>query len=73
MGTMLIPDRTGHTTVAWRQGDAAGEAAAAERFATLLSERMTPFVHLGAQQYEPLPAFDPTADEILWVRPLQGG
>lgn len=73
MGTMLIPDQTGHSTLQWDLRDPATTAAAEERFEALLAQRLQPFRRVGVQDYEPLRGFAPEADEILWVRPLQGG
>lgn len=73
MGTMLIPDHTGHTTVSWEPGDTASEALAAERFSELRVLRLQPFRCEAPNQYVALASFDPAAEEILWVRPLQGG
>lgn len=73
MGTMLIPDQTGHSTISWSQGSVHEEAAAAEIFRELRSRRMQPFRRDCSGEYSQLKDFDPGADEILWVRPLQGG
>jgi hypothetical protein len=70
---MLIPDHTGHSTVQWEQRDVTSTALAADQFDALLAQRLRPFERVGPQQYEPLHSFAPDADEILWVRPLQGG
>jgi hypothetical protein len=70
---MLIPDHTGHSTLQWAVGDATSVAAAHERFEALSAQCLKPFQRTAHQEYAPMPAFDPTADEILWVRPLQGG
>lgn len=73
MGTMLIPDHTGHTAISWQRGDTTSEMLAAERFNELRILRLQPFAREAADQYVQLTSFDPAAEEILWVRPLQGG
>jgi hypothetical protein len=70
---MLIPDHTGHSTLQWAEGDATSVAAARERFEALTAQWLTPFQRTWHQEYTPMSAFDPAADEILWVRPMQGG
>jgi hypothetical protein len=39
----------------------------------LRAERLVPFGRVGTGEFEQLREFDATTDEIMWVRPLQGG
>jgi hypothetical protein len=73
MGTMAIPDHTGHREVRWTADDDASLAEAAAVFAELETARLVPFARTGLADFQQVRAFDPAADEILWVRPLQGG
>jgi len=77
MGTMSIPDHTGHRAVSWRADDPASVAAVEREFRALVDQRLVPFRRLATLQkgsdYEQIRTFDPTAEEIMWVRPLQGG
>ena len=74
MGTMAIPDHTGHTSMAWRPDDPASTAVAERTFATLAGERLVAFArHSSDDEFTQLRSFDATVDEIMWVRPLQGG
>ena len=73
MGTMAIPDVTGHRQVAWRPDDPGSVADAAAAFADLGAQRMVPFARTGLDDFHQIRSFDPAADEIVWVRPLQGG
>jgi len=77
MGTMSIPDHTGHRAVTWHADDPASVADAAATFHALTDARLVPFARLdpsrGSSDFEQIRAFDPHADEIMWVRPLQGG
>jgi len=73
MGTMAIPDHTGHREVRWSGTDPISIQRAAEAFGDLAQQRMVPFARTGLDDFHQVRAFDPSADEILWVRPLQGG
>lgn len=73
MGTMSIPDRTGHTEVRWHADDPTAVARARDRFTALRAERLVPFGRSGRDEFEQLREFDAATDEIMWVRPLQGG
>lgn len=74
MGTMAIPDHTGHTAVDWRTDDPASLRRAAATFTTLLDQRLVPFARRApVDEFEQIRAFDAQVDEIMWVRPLQGG
>lgn len=76
MGTMRILDHTGDTMVAWSLDDPASLTEAAARFDQLLAERKIPFARAAgapAAEAERVRTFDPTAEEIVWVRPVAGG
>jgi hypothetical protein len=77
MGTMRVLDSTGDTAVAWDVDDAEAVRAAEALFARLLTEeRRMAFARPAgarAEDSELIRAFDPTAEEILMVRPIQGG
>jgi hypothetical protein len=74
MGTMAIPDHTGHTSVAWRPDDLASVAVAERTFATLADQRLVPFARRAPDdEFEQVRRFEAELDEIVWVRPLQGG
>jgi len=76
MGQMRILDRTGDTTVAWAVDDPASVAEAEALFARLLGERKIPFARAPgtpADAAERIRTFDPSAEEIVWVRPVAGG
>jgi hypothetical protein len=76
MGTMRILDHTGDTCIAWSLDDPASLAEAEALFARLHQERKIPFaraVGAPAGDAERVQRFDPSAEEIVWVRPVQGG
>ena len=76
MGTMRILDRTGDTCVAWSLDDPASLAEAEILFDRLRAECKIPFARATgapAADAERIAAFDPAAEEIVWVRPVAGG
>lgn len=76
MGMMRILDHTGDTIVRWQLGDPATTAEAERIFERLSSERKMAFARpTGARADEAtlVHTFDPQAEEIIWVRPIQGG
>lgn len=73
MGSMAIPDHTGHREVSWSPDDAPSVAEAADAFAELTTRRLVPFARTGLDDFHQVRDFDPGVDEIVWVRPLQGG
>ncbi len=74
MGTMAIPDQTGHTAIEWRTDDHESCQRAEHVFAELLDQRLVPFARQpSSDDFSLTRAFDPQIDEIMWVRPLQGG
>jgi hypothetical protein len=73
MGTMAIPDHTGHRSVDWRPEDPGSVTEAEALFRTLCEQRLVPFARTGLADFTQARRFDAAADEIMWVRPLQGG
>ena len=77
MGTMRILDHTGDTTVAWSVDDPESVAHTARVFDRLTRECKIPFARAPPVRRltdaERVRAFDPAADEIVWVRPVAGG
>ena len=76
MGTMRILDHTGDTAVTWDLDDEAAVRAAAEIFEREAAASKMAFARpAGApvEQAERIKRFDPAAEEIIWVRPIQGG
>jgi hypothetical protein len=74
MGTMAIPDHTGHTALDWRTDDPASLRLAGDTFTMLREQRLVPFARrTPGDEFEQIRGFDAQVDEILWVRPLQGG
>jgi hypothetical protein len=76
MGTMRILDQSGDTAVIWDLDDEATLRAAEEIFEREAAQAKMAFARpLGApvEQAERIRSFDPTAEEIIWVRPIQGG
>lgn len=76
MGLMRILDHTGDTVVRWSLDDPATMAEAESIFRRLQGERKMAFARPAgapADQASLIRRFDPAADEIIWVRPIQGG
>jgi len=76
MGLMRIIDETGDTVVTWAADDPATIAEAERIFRSLELERRMAFARpegAPASEAERIHAFDPNAEEIIWVRPIQGG
>lgn len=76
MGVMRILDHTGDTIVRWELDDPATMAEAERIFRRLQGERKLAFARpagAGPDQAEQIRQFDPAAEEIIWVRPIQGG
>ena len=59
MGTMAIPDHTGHREVRWSADDAPSIAEAADAFAELATRRLVPFAPHGAGRLPPGPGLRP--------------
>ena len=74
MGVMHVLDRTGHQTLAWDEADVSSVENALKEYAALRDDGYVAFKkEPGNEDVERLDAFDPGAEEILWLRPLQGG
>lgn len=74
MGAMHFLNHTGHSTLEWDVADEASLIVAAAEFQSLSKTGYVPFKRDGKQQEaQRIDTFDPGADEILWLRPLQGG
>jgi hypothetical protein len=76
MGTMRIIDESGDTTVVWEEANAASLTKAEAVFNRLRDQRHLAFARprgAPAGDAERIYAFDPEADEIVWVRPIAGG
>lgn len=77
MGTMRILDSSGDTAVAWELDDLEAVRAAEEQFSRLVTrERRMAFARpagTAAGDSELIRAFDPTAEEIIMMRAIQGG
>ncbi|MGH2808243.1 MAG: hypothetical protein ACRDKT_13320 [Actinomycetota bacterium] len=74
MGAMHFLNETGHATLEWDAADDASLIVAGAEFETLTETGYVPFKRDDKQQQaQRIDTFDPTADEILWLRPLQGG
>jgi len=74
MGVMRILDSSGDTKVLWEVDDDEALARAASLFDELSSEGKLAFERKGSQtETSRIREFDPDAEEIIWVRPIQGG
>jgi hypothetical protein len=76
MGTMRILDPTGDTVVTWDLDDEPAVREARALFERLARERQLAFARppgAPVDAAERIAAFDPGAEEIIWIRPLQGG
>ena len=74
MGEMQFLNETGHSTLEWAPTDQASVAIAEAEFDKLLHEGYVAFQREHkAKEARRVDTFDPIADEILWLRPLQGG
>jgi hypothetical protein len=76
MGIMRIVDETGDTTLTWSREDEASVVAAAEMFTRMAARKHLPFARSAgapASEAELVRHFDPDVEEIVWVRPVQGG
>jgi hypothetical protein len=76
MGKMRILDKTGDTTVEWTTDDDSAVKQAEALFRNKLLERQLAFARsVGGtvEDAERIFSFDPNAEEIIWVRPIQGG
>ena len=76
MGRMRILDRTGDSVVEWQIDDQRAVQQAESIFKEKLLARHIAFARpQGAthEEAERIFSFDPNAEEIIWVRPIQGG
>ncbi|HUZ21089.1 MAG TPA: hypothetical protein VMU75_11030 [Acidimicrobiales bacterium] len=74
MGVMRVLDHTGDTAVLFDARDEATLDAARGLFDQLASEGKLAFARrLGEREGVRIRDFDPDAEEIIWVRPVQGG
>lgn len=77
MGKLRVLDPSGDTVVDWMIGDHETVREAEDLFSRLLTqERRMAFARPAggkAEDAEMIRSFDPTAEEILVVRPIQGG
>jgi hypothetical protein len=76
MGVMRILDRTGDTMIEWTGAVPESLRKAENSFNQLIDERQMAFGRrAGAMidEAERIFSFDPALEEILWVRPIQGG
>lgn len=76
MGVMHILNTTGHTDVTWDTDDMESTEAATIAFMELQMKGYFAFERLGTDQVElgrRLDSFDPSVEEIFWLRPLVGG
>ena len=71
---MQFLNETGHSTLEWSFGDEASVEIAETEFDKLLHEGYVAFQREhGEKEAQRVDSFDPTAEEILWLRPLRGG
>ena len=74
MGAMHVLDATGHSTLEWDLADPPSVVKAEDKFLTLQGLGYHAFQRETAvAETDRLDTFDPHANEILWLRPLQGG
>lgn len=74
VGEMQFLNETGHSTLEWSATDEASTEIAEAEFDKLLHEGYVAFQREHRdKQATRVDTFDPTADEILWLRPLRGG
>ncbi len=76
VGKMRILDTSGDTVIAWEIDNDISVREAEAVFRRQLLARQFAFARRSggtAEEAERIVSFDPRADEILWVRPIQGG
>ena len=76
MGKMRILDATGDTVIEWTADSDVLIREAEAIFAQKIFERQMAFARpagAAVEEAERVYAFDPGAEEIIWVRPVQGG
>lgn len=74
MGRMHLLDHTGHSTLEWDVADPASIEVAVAEFEAQLAKGLFPFQrNTPSAPAQRMDTFDPSAEEILWLSPLQGG
>ncbi|MFN8103958.1 MAG: hypothetical protein U0U69_05820 [Acidimicrobiia bacterium] len=77
MGVMRILGPEGDTAVAWDEAEAASIDETTALFRQLLEvDGFVPFARdegAPAAEARQIDAFDPAAEEIIWIRPITGG
>ena len=74
MGVMRILDSRGDAKVLWDVSDDEALAKAANMFDELATNGKIAFERNASERAAArVDAFNPGADEIIWVRPIQGG
>jgi len=76
MGKMRILDESGDTTIEWDVDDDSTVRHAEDTFRWQIRNRQMAFARparASIEEAERVYSFDPTVEEILWVRPIQGG
>ena len=76
LGTMRILDETGDTTIEWTVDDDEALRRAEALFRQQMNARQMAFArpaHGTVEDADRIFSFDPNAEEIIWVRPIQGG
>ena len=71
---MQFLNQTGHSTLEWDLADPGSIEIAEAEFDKLLHEGYVAFQREQRdKEAQRVDTFDPSADEILWLRPLRGG
>jgi hypothetical protein len=76
LGKMRILDETGDTTIEWTVDDDEALRRAETLFRQQMNARQMAFSRPAqgtVEDADRIFAFDPNAEEIIWVRPIQGG
>lgn len=74
MGEMQFLNETGHSTLMWDPVDESSVKIAESEFDKLLHDGYVAFQREHKdKEARRVETFDPTADEVLWLRPLRGG
>jgi len=76
VGKMRVLDETGDTTIEWTVDDDEALRRAEALFRQQMNARQMAFSRPEqgtVEDAERIFTFDPNAEEIIWVRPIQGG
>ena len=74
MGVMHVLNTTGHQSLTWDEADVSSVENAVKEYAALRNDGYVAFKKgSGKEDVQRIDSFEPDADEILWLRPLQGG